>query len=47
MQCLATLAVTRRETGSWRFAALQLGYMTALAYGAAFVTHHSLRFVLS
>jgi ferrous iron transport protein B len=39
MQCLATLAVTRRETGSWRVAAFQFGYMTALAYGAAYVTY--------
>ena len=46
MQCLATLAVTRRETGSWRIAAAQFGYMTALAYGAAFVTYQSLRLLL-
>jgi ferrous iron transport protein B len=38
MQCLATQAVARRETGSWKWAAFQLGYMTALAYSAAFVT---------
>ena len=38
MQCLATQAVTRRETGSWTWAAFQLGYMTVLAYSAAFVT---------
>lgn len=30
MQCLPTQAVTRRETGSWRWAIFQLGYMTAL-----------------
>jgi len=35
MQCLPTQAVTRRETGSWKWAALQLGYMTVLAYSAA------------
>jgi ferrous iron transport protein B len=38
MQCLPTLAVTRRETGSWKWALLQLGYMTAVAYGAALIT---------
>ena len=38
MQCLATQAVTRRETGSWKWAAFQLGYMTVLAYTAALVT---------
>jgi ferrous iron transport protein B len=43
MQCLPTLAVTRRETGSWRWSALQLGYMSGLAYAAAFVVYHGLR----
>ncbi len=41
MQCLATQAITRRETGSWKWAALQLGYMTTLAWGAAFVVYHA------
>ena len=36
MQCLPTLAVTRREAGGWRWAALQLVYMSGLAYVAAF-----------
>jgi ferrous iron transport protein B len=45
MQCLPTLAVTRRETGSWRVAAFQLAYMTALAYGTALVTYQSLSFL--
>jgi ferrous iron transport protein B len=35
MQCLPTLAMTRKETGSWKYAALQLGYMSGLAYAAA------------
>ena len=26
MQCLPTLAVTRKETGAWRYAAFQLAY---------------------
>jgi ferrous iron transport protein B len=39
-QCLSTLAVTRRETNSWRWPAVMLGYMTALAYVASFVTYH-------
>ena len=38
MQCLPTIVVTRRETGSWNWALLQLGYMTVLAWVAAFVT---------
>jgi ferrous iron transport protein B len=37
------LAVTRRETGGWRWAALQLGYMSGLAYVAAFAVYHGLR----
>jgi ferrous iron transport protein B len=41
MQCLPTQAITRRETGSWRWALLQLGYMTLLAYTAALVTYQS------
>lgn len=39
MQCLPTQAVTKRETGSWKWAVLQFGYMTAMAYGAALVTY--------
>ncbi|MBX3394492.1 MAG: ferrous iron transport protein B [Phycisphaerae bacterium] len=34
-QCVSTLAVTRRETGSWKWPALMFGYMTVLAYSAA------------
>ncbi len=43
MQCLPTQVVTKRETGSWKWAFLQLGYMTVLAYGAAFVTYQGLQ----
>jgi ferrous iron transport protein B len=43
MQCLPTLAVTRRETGGWRWAGLQLAGMTGLAYLAALTVHHGLR----
>ena len=38
MQCLPTIAVTKRETGSWNWALLQLGYMTVLAWIASFIT---------
>ena len=38
-QCVATLSVTRRETGSWRYPALMAGYLFALAYVAAFITY--------
>lgn len=30
--CMATFAVTRRESGSWKWAALQLGGLTSIAY---------------
>lgn len=39
MQCLPTQAVTRRETGGWKWPLFQLGYMTALAYSMALVTY--------
>ena len=39
MQCLPTLVVVRRETGSWRWPLLQFGYMSVVAYLAAFVTY--------
>lgn len=38
-QCMSTIAVCRRETGSWRWPALMFGYMTVLAYLAAWATH--------
>jgi ferrous iron transport protein B len=43
MQCLATLAVTRREAGGVRYAAIQLVYMSALAYVAALAVFQGLR----
>ena len=43
MQCLPTLAVTRRETGGWRWAGLQLVWMTAIAYAGAFIAYHGLQ----
>ena len=43
MQCLPTLTVTRKETGSIKYAALQLGYMSTLAYVAALALHLGLR----
>ena len=42
MQCLPTQAVTRRETGSWKWAWFQLVYMTVLAYICAFATFQGL-----
>jgi ferrous iron transport protein B len=39
MQCLPTLAVTRRETGGWKWPAIQFGWMTLVAYVAALAAH--------
>jgi ferrous iron transport protein B len=35
---MATFAVVRRETKSWKWPIIQLVYMGALAYLAAFIT---------
>jgi ferrous iron transport protein B len=47
MQCLPTQAVVRRETGSWRWPLVQLGYMSLLAYVAALVTYQTTAAILS
>jgi ferrous iron transport protein B len=39
MQCMATFAVVRRETKSWKWPIIQLVYMGILAYLAAFITY--------
>jgi len=37
LQCMSTVAVMRRETGGWKWPALQFCYMLALAYSGAFI----------
>ncbi len=39
-QCASTLAVIKRETGSWRWMAVTFGYMLSLAYIASFITYN-------
>ncbi len=39
-QCASTLAVVRRETGSWRFMALTFGYMLTLASVGSFIVYN-------
>jgi ferrous iron transport protein B len=39
LQCMSTVAVMRRETGGWKWPALQFSYMLALAYGFAFLAN--------
>lgn len=38
MQCMATLAVVKRETKSWKWPIIQVGYMGVLAYLGAYIT---------
>lgn len=37
LQCISTIAVMRKETGGWKWPALQFGYMLVLAYVGAFI----------
>lgn len=39
MQCMSTLAVSYRETGSWKWPFLQLVYMTFLAFSLSFAAY--------
>jgi ferrous iron transport protein B len=39
MQCMSTLAVVKRETGTWKWPLIQLGYMTAIAYLLSFIVY--------
>lgn len=32
MQCMSTMAITKRETGKWKYPAIQFVYMLAIAY---------------
>lgn len=38
-QCLSTLVIVKRETNSWRYPLLMMGYLFALAYLASFLTY--------
>jgi ferrous iron transport protein B len=38
-QCLATLAVVKRETNSWRYPLVMAGYLFGLAYAASFLVY--------
>lgn len=40
MQCMATLAIVKRETKSWKWPLIQILYMGALAYLASFAVFH-------
>ena len=40
MQCMSTLAIVKRETGSWKIPIIQLIYMTGLAYILSWIAYH-------
>ncbi|MEM7575266.1 MAG: ferrous iron transport protein B [Bacteroidota bacterium] len=42
MMCMSTLAVTKRETGGWKWPIIQLVFMTVLAYVGAWVVYQIL-----
>lgn len=39
LQCMSTIGVMRRESGTWRWPAVAFGYMFVLAWTMAFLTH--------
>ena len=43
MQCMSTLAVVKKETGSWKLTLVMLAYMTGLAYGASLLVYQLMR----
>lgn len=42
MQCMSTLAVVKRETGSWKWATIQFIFMSSLAYLSSFITYQAM-----
>ncbi len=43
MQCMATVAIVRKETGSWKWPLFQLFAMTGIAYLAALIAYQVLK----
>ena len=43
MQCASTLAITKKETNSWKWPLAQLIFMSSLAYVVALVTYQVLK----
>ncbi len=43
LQCISTIAVSRKETGGWRIPILQILIFTSTAYLLTFITVHGLR----
>jgi ferrous iron transport protein B len=45
MQCLSTVAVCRKETGSWKIPLIQIFLFTSLAYMLAFIAYSGLHLI--
>jgi ferrous iron transport protein B len=45
MQCLSTVVVAKKETGSWKIPLMQIGLYTAAAYILAFIAYNGLKLV--
>jgi ferrous iron transport protein B len=43
MQCMSTIAIVRKETGSWKWTIIQLVFMTGFAYIAALIAYQFLK----
>jgi ferrous iron transport protein B len=46
LQCISTMAVLRRESGSWGWVGLAFAYTFALAYGLSFLAFHITRWLV-
>ncbi len=47
MQCMSTLAVTRKETNSWTWPIVQFGYMSFLAWTGAWLAYQMASYILN
>lgn len=43
MQCMSTIAIVRKETGSWKWTIIQLVFMTGFAYLASLIVYQLLK----
>jgi ferrous iron transport protein B len=43
LQCISTIAISKKETGSWRIPSLQVLIYSSLAYVFAFITVNGLK----
>ncbi len=43
MQCMSTIAIVKKETGSWKWTLIQAGFMTGVAYILALIAYQILK----